>query len=80
VGVISWIIIGLLAGWLAKIVLGGPGGLFHNLAIGLIGAIVGGFLVSRLGLNVVLDFWGQLATATLGAIIFLFIWRIIRRA
>jgi uncharacterized membrane protein YeaQ/YmgE (transglycosylase-associated protein family) len=43
-GVIAWIIVGLLAGWLATQVLGGRGGLLYNLAVGLVGAIVGGFL------------------------------------
>ena len=79
-GILAWIAIGLIAGWLAKQVLGGPGGLFHNLAVGLVGAIVGGFLFEKLRLEVMPDFWGQLITATIGAIIFLLIWRAIRRA
>ena len=79
-GILAWIAIGLIAGWLATQVLGGPGGLFHNLAVGLVGAIVGGFLFEKLRLEVMPDFWGQLITATIGAIIFLLIWRAIRRA
>ena len=79
-GIFLWIIIGLIAGWLATQILGGRGGLFYNLAIGLIGAIVGGFLFERLNLHVMPDFWGNLITATIGAVIFLAIWRAIRRA
>jgi uncharacterized membrane protein YeaQ/YmgE (transglycosylase-associated protein family) len=79
-GVISWIVIGLVAGWLATQILGGSGGLLRNLAVGLIGAIVGGFLFSKLNLQVMPDFWGNLITATIGAIVFLLIWRAIRRA
>ncbi len=79
-GVISWIVVGLVAGWLAKEILGGPGGLFHNLAVGLVGAMLGGFLFDKLHLQVMPDFWGNLITATIGAIIFLLIWRAIRRA
>jgi uncharacterized membrane protein YeaQ/YmgE (transglycosylase-associated protein family) len=79
-GVIAWIIIGLVAGWLAQQILGGSGGLFHNLAVGLVGGIFGGFLFSKLHLEVVPDFWGNLITATIGAIVFLLIWRAIRRA
>jgi uncharacterized membrane protein YeaQ/YmgE (transglycosylase-associated protein family) len=79
-GIILWIIIGLVAGWLATQILGGRGGLLHNLAIGLIGAIVGGFLFEKLNLHVMPDFWGNLITATIGAIVFLLIWRAIRRA
>jgi uncharacterized membrane protein YeaQ/YmgE (transglycosylase-associated protein family) len=78
--VIVWIVIGLLAGWLATKILGGRGGLLHNIAVGLIGAIVGGFLFQKVGLAVVPDFWGNLITATIGAVIFLFIWRAIRGA
>jgi uncharacterized membrane protein YeaQ/YmgE (transglycosylase-associated protein family) len=79
-GVIAWIIIGLIAGWLAHVILGGRGGIFGNLAVGLIGAIVGGFLFEKLNLHVMPDFWGNLITATIGAIVFLLIWRAIRRA
>ena len=79
-GVIAWIIVGLLAGWLAHAVLGGRGGLFGNIAVGLIGALVGGFLFEKLNLQVMPDFWGNLITATIGAIVFLLIWRAIRRA
>jgi uncharacterized membrane protein YeaQ/YmgE (transglycosylase-associated protein family) len=79
-GVIAWIIVGLVAGWLANAILGGRGGLFGNIAVGLIGALVGGFLFEKLNLQVMPDFWGNLITATIGAIIFLFVWRAIRRA
>jgi uncharacterized membrane protein YeaQ/YmgE (transglycosylase-associated protein family) len=79
-GIIAWIIVGLVAGWLAHVILGGRGGLFGNIAVGLIGAIVGGFLFEKLNLHVMPDFWGNLITATIGAIIFLLIWRAIRRA
>jgi len=79
-GVIVWIVIGLIAGWLATQILGGRGGLSYNLAIGLVGAIVGGFLFEKLNLHVMPDFWGNLITATIGAIIFLAVWRAIRSA
>ena len=78
--VIAWIFIGLLAGWLATRIMGGRGGLMRNLAVGLVGAIVGGFLFEKLKLGVVPDFWGNLITATIGAIVFLLIWRAIRSA
>ncbi len=79
-GVIAWIIIGLVAGWLATQILGGSGGLLKNLAVGLVGAIVGGWLFGLLKLQVMPDFWGNLITATIGAIVFLLIWRAVRRA
>ena len=76
--VFYWIIIGLVAGGLATQILGGRGGLLYNLAVGLVGAIVGGFLFEKLNLIVMPDFWGNLITATIGAIVFLLIWRAIR--
>ena len=76
--VFYWIIIGLVAGWLATQILGGRGGLLYNLAVGLVGAIVGGFLFEKLNLVLMPDFWGNLITATIGAIVFLLIWRAIR--
>ena len=79
-GILAWIVVGLVAGWLAHVVLGGRGGLFGNIAVGLIGAIVGGFLFDKLNLHVMPDFWGNLITATIGAIVFLLIWRAVRRA
>ncbi|MEI7805438.1 MAG: GlsB/YeaQ/YmgE family stress response membrane protein [Hyphomicrobiales bacterium] len=79
-GIISWIFIGLIAGWLAARITDAPHGLLRNLAVGLIGSMLGGFLFSRLGINVVTDFWGELITAVIGAVVFLFIWQAIRRA
>jgi uncharacterized membrane protein YeaQ/YmgE (transglycosylase-associated protein family) len=79
-GVIAWIVIGLIAGWLANVILGGRGGgLLYNLAVGLVGAIVGGLIFSSLQIFPV-GFVGQLVSATVGAIVFLLIWRAIRRA
>ena len=80
VGILAWILIGLIAGWLAHVILGGRSGILYNLAVGLVGAIVGGFLFEKLNLEVMPDFWGNLITATIGAIVFLLIWRAIRRA
>ena len=80
-GIILWIVIGLVAGWLANAILGGRGGgLFYNLAVGLVGAIVGGLLLDNIGLAVKPSFIGELVSATIGAIVFLLIWRAIRRA
>ncbi len=79
-GIILWIIIGLIAGWLAHVILGGRGGILYNLAVGLVGAIVDGFIFSKLKIAVTQDFWGSLITATIGAVVFSAIWRAIRRA
>jgi uncharacterized membrane protein YeaQ/YmgE (transglycosylase-associated protein family) len=79
-GIISWIVVGLLAGWLAHVVLGGRGGILGNLAVGLIGAVVGGWLLGALGIISAPGFGPQLVSATIGAIVFLAIWRAIRGA
>jgi uncharacterized membrane protein YeaQ/YmgE (transglycosylase-associated protein family) len=79
-GVVSWIVMGLIAGWLAARITDSQSGLLRNLAVGLIGSVVGGFLARKLGIEVVPDFWGELITAIIGAVIFLFILQAIRRA
>jgi uncharacterized membrane protein YeaQ/YmgE (transglycosylase-associated protein family) len=78
-GVIAWIAIGLLAGWLAAKITDAPRGLLRNLAVGLVGSMLGGFLARKLGIPVVPDFWGELITAIIGAVIFLAAWQAIRR-
>ena len=79
-GVLAWIVIGLVAGWLAAKIVDARRGLFRNLIVGLIGSVLGGFLFEKLAVHVVPDFWGELITATIGAVVFLFLWQIIRRA
>ena len=79
-GVIEWIVVGLIAGWLANQILSGRGGgLLYNLAVGLVGAIVGGLIFGSLQIAAV-GFVGDLISATVGAVVFLLIWRAIRRA
>jgi uncharacterized membrane protein YeaQ/YmgE (transglycosylase-associated protein family) len=79
-GVIAWIVIGLIAGWLAAKITDSPRGLLRTLVVGLLGAILGGLLFTRLGLHVMPDFWGELITAIVGAIVLLLLWQVIRRA
>jgi len=79
-GVLAWILIGLIAGWLAAKLTDAPRGLLRNLIVGLVGSLIGGFLFTKLGLHVVPDFWGELITATIGAVVFLTLWQAIRRA
>jgi uncharacterized membrane protein YeaQ/YmgE (transglycosylase-associated protein family) len=77
--VLTWIVIGLIAGWIAAKLTNAPHGLFRNILVGLIGALVGGFLFEKLNIVVVHDFWGSLITATIGAVVFLLLWQAIRR-
>jgi uncharacterized membrane protein YeaQ/YmgE (transglycosylase-associated protein family) len=78
VGFFGMIVIGLIAGYIAEKVTASDHGLITNLIVGVIGAFVGGFLASLLGLNIAPGFWGTLIVATVGAIIFLYVWKLIR--
>ena len=71
-GLLSWIVVGLLAGWLAGLITRAKGfGCFGNIVIGLLGAAIGGVLFSLFGITDCAGFWGSVAVATLGAIILL---------
>jgi uncharacterized membrane protein YeaQ/YmgE (transglycosylase-associated protein family) len=77
--IVAWVIIGLIAGWLASIVVGGGGGLIGYIIAGLIGSVVGGFLAQQLKINLRLGnaFLEQVIIAFVGAIIVLIIANII---
>ena len=48
-GILSWIVVGLIAGWLAGVVVRGGGyGLIGNIVVGIVGALIGGFLAGAL--------------------------------
>lgn len=80
VALVLFLVIGLVAGWLASILMKGRGlGLVGNLVIGVIGALLGGFLFNLLGINVG-GLVGLLLMATVGAIVLLFLMRLIKRA
>ncbi len=80
-GILSWIIFGLIAGAIAKFLHPGddPGGFLVTIIIGVLGAVVGGFIASALGLGTVDGFnLGSLGISILGAILLLFLYRKIR--
>jgi uncharacterized membrane protein YeaQ/YmgE (transglycosylase-associated protein family) len=70
IGWLSFLIIGLLAGWIAEKVMSRDHGLFMNLVVGVIGAYLGAFLFSLLGIGAG-GFIGALVVATIGAIVLL---------
>jgi uncharacterized membrane protein YeaQ/YmgE (transglycosylase-associated protein family) len=76
--ILIWVVIGLIAGWLASIVVGG-GGLIRNIITGLVGAVVGGFLVSyfNIPVNLGYEFLNQVVIAAVGAIIVVGLARVI---
>lgn len=77
-GILTWIIVGLIAGLLGKLIMPGddPGGIIVTIILGIVGAFVGGFVVSLVGGTGVTGFniW-SIVVATIGAIILLAIYR-----
>jgi uncharacterized membrane protein YeaQ/YmgE (transglycosylase-associated protein family) len=78
-GIIGWIVLGLLAGAIAKAILPGddPGGIIVTMLIGIIGALVGGFIASALDVGDLDDFFdvGTWVIAILGSLLLLVLYR-----
>lgn len=80
-GILSWIVFGLVAGVIAKLLMPGrdPGGCIVTMVIGIAGALLGGFLSTALGFGGLSGFdFRSLLIAILGAVILLLIFRLIR--
>lgn len=79
-GIIAWLIIGAIAGWLAGILVKGGGfGLIVDIIVGIVGAFVGGWLAGLLHITLGSGFIGSIIVAVIGAVILLFVIRLIRR-
>ncbi|MBA2780143.1 GlsB/YeaQ/YmgE family stress response membrane protein [Billgrantia kenyensis] len=79
-GLIAWLVIGGLAGWIAgNIMRGGGFGILPNIGVGIVGAVIGGFLFRLLGLQAG-GLIGSLVTATVGAVVLLWVISKIRQA
>jgi uncharacterized membrane protein YeaQ/YmgE (transglycosylase-associated protein family) len=75
-GILTWILLGIVVGALAKWLMPGkdPGGIVITMAIGIAGAVLGGFIAARLGLGGVVGFdLRSLAIAVAGAVLLLFV-------
>ncbi len=81
--ILAWIVLGLIAGAIAKFLMPGrdPGGIFVTIVIGIVGAIIGGFLGSAMGMG---DVTGvnlpSLFIAVVGSIVLLIVYRMVRRS
>jgi uncharacterized membrane protein YeaQ/YmgE (transglycosylase-associated protein family) len=79
-GIIAWIVLGLIAGAIAKFLMPGrdPGGIFVTIIIGIVGAVIGGFIGSSLGVGDVtgLNLW-SIVLAVVGAMVLLLIYRMV---
>lgn len=75
-GIVAWLIVGLIAGWLTGKVMGGPGrGVLMDILVGLVGALAGGFLVGLVGLKPEGGFTYTILVAFIGAVIVTWIFR-----
>ncbi len=77
-GILSWLLVGLIVGALAKWLMPGkdPGGFFITILIGIAGAMVGGFLASLIGIGGVSGFnFGSIMVAVAGALLLLWLYR-----
>jgi uncharacterized membrane protein YeaQ/YmgE (transglycosylase-associated protein family) len=80
-GIIVWLIVGAIAGWLAGLIVKGAGfGLLGNIIVGIVGAVVAGWLLPRLGILIGGGFIAEVINAAIGAVIVLVILSLIRRA
>jgi uncharacterized membrane protein YeaQ/YmgE (transglycosylase-associated protein family) len=77
---IIWLLIGAVAGWLAGLIVKGGGfGLVGDIVVGIVGAFAGGWLLPRLGIFFGVGIVSAIVSATIGAVVLLLIFRLIRR-
>jgi uncharacterized membrane protein YeaQ/YmgE (transglycosylase-associated protein family) len=80
-GLIIWLVIGAVAGWLAgTLIKGGGFGLIGDIVVGIVGAFIGGWLAQRLGIHIGNGLISSIVTATVGAAVLIFVLRLFRRA
>jgi uncharacterized membrane protein YeaQ/YmgE (transglycosylase-associated protein family) len=81
-GVIGWIVLGLIAGYIASTLVNKRGeGLAFDILLGIVGAVIGGWIFNAAGANGAtgLNLW-SLLVAVVGAVVFLVVWHAIRRS
>lgn len=79
-GIIAWLIIGIVAGWVAgKIVEGAGFGMIVDIIVGIVGAFIGGWLAGAVGINIGGGLISSIVVAIIGAVILLAAIRLIKR-
>ncbi len=79
-GILVWLIVGGIAGWLAGLIVKGGGqGIVVNIVVGIVGAVIGGWLFGQLGIAVGTGLLNSIVTAVIGAIVLLLIIGFFRR-
>ena len=80
-GILSWIVVGLIAGWLAgQLMKGGGYGMVADIILGLLGGVLGGWIFERLGVSTGGGMIGSIIVAFTGAAILVGITRLLKRA
>ena len=80
-GLLYWIVVGLIAGWLAGVVMKGGGyGIVVDIVLGMLGGIVGGWIFSMLGIGAGGGLVGGVIVAFIGAVVLVAITRALKRA
>ena len=80
-GFIAWIVVGLIAGWLAGLVMRGGGyGVLVDIVLGIVGGLLGGWIFGQLGIWPAGGMIGSIIVAFVGAVILVAITRLIKRA
>lgn len=79
-GILTWLIVGLVAGVLASFVVGGGYGLLGDIVVGIVGAFIGGWLFTKMGWHTPFGgLAGTIFVAFIGSIVLLLLLRLIRR-
>lgn len=79
-GFLAWIVVGLIAGWLAgQVMKGGGYGVLVDIILGLLGGLLGGWLFGQLGIGAGSSMIGSIIVAFIGAVILVGITRLIKR-
>lgn len=79
-GILAWIVVGLIAGFLASVVMRGGGyGIIGDIVVGIVGAFLGGLLMNLLVPDVTTGFWSSIVVAFIGACILIAILRAVAR-
>jgi uncharacterized membrane protein YeaQ/YmgE (transglycosylase-associated protein family) len=80
-GFLAWIVVGLIAGWLAgQFIKGGGYGLVVDIILGLLGGVLGGWIFEKLGVSTGGGMIGSIIVAFIGAVILIGITRLLKRA
>ena len=80
-GFLAWIVVGLIAGWLAgQLMKGGGYGMVADIILGLLGGVLGGWIFEKLGISAGGGMIGSIIVAFIGAVILVGITRLLKRA